>query len=84
MRVDPSCLAAGDLLRAEQTREGSQYGQMIKEYIKEGLIVPMEVTVKVRLLISSPSPLIPLVGWGARSTEGEGLNAEANIDRLPF
>jgi UMP-CMP kinase len=38
-------LSAGDLLRAEQIREGSQYGQMIKEYITEGKIVPMEVTV---------------------------------------
>ncbi|KAL9619803.1 MAG: hypothetical protein Q9160_005639 [Pyrenula sp. 1 TL-2023] len=40
-------LSAGDLLREEQDREGSQYGQMIKDYIKEGLIVPMEVTVKL-------------------------------------
>ncbi|KAJ5204164.1 adenylate kinase [Penicillium cinerascens] len=38
-------LSAGDLLRAEQVREGSQYGAMIKEYITEGKIVPMEVTV---------------------------------------
>lgn len=38
-------LSAGDLLRAEQKREGSQYGAMIKEYITEGKIVPMEVTV---------------------------------------
>ncbi|GAK68366.1 cytidylate kinase [Moesziomyces antarcticus] len=38
-------LSAGDLLRAEQQREGSQYGAMIAEYIKEGKIVPMEVTV---------------------------------------
>jgi UMP-CMP kinase len=38
---------AGDLLRAEQNREGSQYGDLIKEYIKEGKIVPMEVTVKL-------------------------------------
>ncbi|SNX86264.1 related to URA6 - uridine-monophosphate kinase [Melanopsichium pennsylvanicum] len=38
-------LSAGDLLRAEQQRPGSQYGQMIAEYIKEGQIVPMEVTV---------------------------------------
>ncbi|GAA6063745.1 hypothetical protein JCM10212_005703, partial [Sporobolomyces blumeae] len=37
----------GDLLRAEQTREGSQYGEMIKTYIKEGKIVPMEVTIKL-------------------------------------
>jgi adenylate kinase family enzyme len=38
---------AGDLLRAEQQRPGSTYGAMIKEYITEGKIVPMEVTVKV-------------------------------------
>lgn len=40
-------LSAGDLLRAEQEREGSQYGELIKEYIKEGQIVPMEVTIKL-------------------------------------
>lgn len=40
-------LSAGDLLRAEQDREGSKYGDLIKEYIKEGEIVPMEVTVKL-------------------------------------
>ena len=38
---------AGDLLRAEQNREGSLYGAMIKQYIKDGQIVPMEVTVKL-------------------------------------
>jgi len=40
-------LSAGDLLRAEQNREGSQYGAMIKQYIKDGRIVPMEVTIKL-------------------------------------
>ncbi|KAF9111531.1 hypothetical protein BGX27_004789 [Mortierella sp. AM989] len=38
-------LSAGDLLRAEQERPGSQYGELIKSYIKEGKIVPMEVTI---------------------------------------
>lgn len=38
-------LSAGDLLRAEQEREGSQYGQLIADYIKDGKIVPMEVTI---------------------------------------
>ncbi|KAJ5902353.1 hypothetical protein N7495_002881 [Penicillium taxi] len=38
-------LSAGDLLRAEQVRQGSEYGEMIKTYIREGKIVPMEVTV---------------------------------------
>lgn len=40
-------LSAGDLLREEQDREGSEYGQMIKDYIKDGKIVPMEVTVEL-------------------------------------
>jgi len=40
-------LSAGDLLRAEQDREGSEFGDMIKSYIKEGQIVPMEVTIQL-------------------------------------
>ena len=40
-------MSAGDLLRAEQDRKGSEFGQMIKDYIKDGKIVPMEVTVKL-------------------------------------
>ncbi|GEQ70597.1 hypothetical protein JCM33374_g4275 [Metschnikowia sp. JCM 33374] len=38
-------LSAGDLLRAEQQREGSKYGELIAQYIKEGTIVPQEVTI---------------------------------------
>ena len=40
-------LSAGDLLRAEQHREGSAYGDLIQTCIKEGKIVPMEVTVRL-------------------------------------
>jgi UMP-CMP kinase len=40
-------LSAGDLLREEQDRPGSEFGEMIKTYIKEGTIVPMEVTVQL-------------------------------------
>jgi len=40
-------LSAGDLLRAEQNREGSSYGELIRTHIREGTIVPMEVTVKL-------------------------------------
>ncbi|RVD81104.1 uncharacterized protein DFL_008981 [Arthrobotrys flagrans] len=38
-------LSAGDLLREEQSREGTDYGELIKTYIREGKIVPMEVTI---------------------------------------
>ncbi|KAF8472051.1 adenylate kinase-domain-containing protein [Kalaharituber pfeilii] len=37
--------SAGDLLRAEQARPGSEFGTLISTYIREGKIVPMEVTI---------------------------------------
>ncbi|KAF2405549.1 uridylate kinase [Trichodelitschia bisporula] len=40
-------LSAGDLLREEQDRPGSQFGDMIRDYIREGNIVPMEVTIQL-------------------------------------
>lgn len=40
-------LSAGDLLRSEQTRPGSEFGDLIRSYIREGKIVPMEITVKL-------------------------------------
>ncbi|XP_077579834.1 UMP-CMP kinase [Stigmatopora nigra] len=38
-------LSAGDLLRAERAREGSQSGLLIANFIKEGKIVPVEITI---------------------------------------
>lgn len=38
-------LSAGDLLRAEQNTPGSKVGELIAHYIKEGLIVPQEITI---------------------------------------
>lgn len=40
-------LSAGDLLRAEQARPGSDFGELISTCIKDGTIVPMEVTIKL-------------------------------------
>ncbi|XP_064186507.1 UMP-CMP kinase-like [Anguilla rostrata] len=40
-------LSAGDLLRAERTREGSEFGQLIDRYIKDGRIVPVEITINL-------------------------------------
>lgn len=37
-------LSAGDLLREERAREGSEFGQLIEDYIRNGKIVPVEVT----------------------------------------
>ncbi|KAK5639379.1 hypothetical protein RI129_011871 [Pyrocoelia pectoralis] len=37
-------LSAGDLLRDERSKPGSEYGELIEEYIREGKIVPVEIT----------------------------------------
>lgn len=68
-------LSAGDLLRAEQEREGSQYGDMIREYIREGKIVPMEVT--VALLSNAMDASM------AKSKTAAGTKARFLIDGFP-
>ncbi|CAD7093097.1 unnamed protein product [Hermetia illucens] len=37
-------LSAGDLLREERAREGSEYGEQIEYHIRNGSIVPVKVT----------------------------------------
>jgi UMP-CMP kinase len=37
-------LSAGDLLREERQRPGSEFGELIESYIREGNIVPVEIT----------------------------------------
>ena len=61
-------LSAGDLLREEQNREGSQYGQLIRDHIREGIIVPMEVTIKLlenamTAEINKRKETTPAQGW---------------------
>ncbi|CAG8561783.1 5261_t:CDS:2, partial [Acaulospora morrowiae] len=38
-------LSAGDLLREEQKRPGSEFGGLIQDYIKNGKIVPSDITI---------------------------------------
>jgi len=40
-------LSAGDLLREERSREGSTYGALIENHIRNGTIVPVEITCKL-------------------------------------
>lgn len=37
-------LSAGDLLREERVKPGSQYGELIETHIRNGTIVPVEIT----------------------------------------
>ncbi|KAL5364648.1 adenylate kinase-domain-containing protein [Aspergillus floccosus] len=68
-------LSAGDLLRAEQVREGSQYGDLIRTYIREGKIVPMEIT--VALLSNAMADAL------ANQTTGAKGKARFLIDGFP-
>jgi len=58
-------LSAGDLLRDEQKRSGSDLGELIQNYIKEGKIVPSEITVALLLkaMIESDSNRILIDGF---------------------
>ena len=40
-------LSAGDLLRDERQRPSSKYGELIENHIKNGTIVPVEITCKL-------------------------------------
>lgn len=72
-------LSAGDLLRAEQNRPGSQYGELIRSYIREGRIVPMEITVK--LLENAMADTLSKQGEGEGDAQGKG--ARFLIDGFP-
>ena len=58
-------LSAGDLLRAEQKREGSAEAKLIAEYIKEGKIVPAEITITLlrRAMEATPEATFLIDGF---------------------
>lgn len=62
-------LSAGDLLRAEQNRGGSQYGELIRTCIREGMIVPKEVTSK---LLENAMAAAIQSRYGDRWPDGKG------------
>lgn len=37
-------LSAGELLRTERSTEGSEYGHMIEDHMRDGTIVPVAIT----------------------------------------
>ena len=83
-------LSAGDLLREEMARPESEHGQLIDTLIKEGKIVPVEITVQLLLnaiqrdknnffLIDGfPRNEENKQGWFKKADE-TGLNTEACV-----
>lgn len=49
-------LSAGDLLRAERAKAESKHADLINSYIKEGKIVPVEITVQLILAAMDKTP----------------------------
>lgn len=46
----------GDLLRAERKRPNSEYGELIENHIKEGSIVPVQITCSLLERAMNESP----------------------------
>lgn len=74
-------LSAGDLLRAERKDPNSSHGELINTYIKEGKIVPVDITLallkaamersgKTKFLVDGfPRNLDNLDGWNKRMSD---------------
>ncbi|KAL4608133.1 UMP-CMP kinase [Arapaima gigas] len=78
-------LSAGDLLREERGREGSKFGQLIDSYIKEGKIVPVEITINLlRQAMEKTMEMDPqkyrflIDGFPRNQNNLEGWTAEMN------
>ncbi|KAK6954311.1 bifunctional uridylate/adenylate kinase [Daldinia eschscholtzii] len=76
-------LSAGDLLRAEQNRPDSEFGELIRHHIRNGLIVPMEVTIALleaamRQVLDEPTAVTSTSSHDAGRKKGRFL-----IDGFP-
>lgn len=69
-------LSAGDLLREERNNPGSQYGELIETYIKEGKIVPVEITCSLleRAMVASGKQKFLIDGFPRNENNLQGWN----------
>ncbi|CAH1135946.1 unnamed protein product [Ceutorhynchus assimilis] len=80
-------LSAGDLLREERNKPGSPYGELIETYIKEGKIVPVEITCSLleRAMKESGKDNFLIDGFPRNQNNLDGWNkAMANKVNLQF
>lgn len=70
-------LSAGDLLREERNRPGSIYGELIEHYIREGKIIPHEITITLlhQAMLKHPKKTRFLIDGFPRSIE-QGIEFE--------
>ena len=70
-------LSAGDLLREERSKETSPFREEIEHHIREGSIVPVEITVKLIdiAMEKSPSKLVLIDGFPRNQNNLDGWQA---------
>ncbi|GFT23267.1 hypothetical protein NPIL_120351 [Nephila pilipes] len=71
-------LSAGDLLRAERNTPGSQYGELIENHIRNGTIVPVEITCRLieEAMKTSSSNKFLVDGFPRNKDNLDGWNKE--------
>uniref|UniRef100_A0A1B6KM82 UMP-CMP kinase n=1 Tax=Graphocephala atropunctata TaxID=36148 RepID=A0A1B6KM82_9HEMI len=71
-------LSAGDLLREERSKPGTKYGELIEEHIRNGSIVPVEITCKLIELAmqNSGKQKFLIDGFPRNENNLEGWNKE--------
>lgn len=71
-------LSAGDLLREERSKPGTKYGELIEEHIRNGTIVPVEITCKLleRAMQQSNSNKFLIDGFPRNKDNMDGWNRE--------
>ncbi|XP_053628016.2 UMP-CMP kinase-like isoform X1 [Cherax quadricarinatus] len=71
-------LSAGDLLREERAKPGSEFGDMIEEHIKNGTIVPVEITCSLleRAMKNSEKNDFLIDGFPRNQNNLEGWNKQ--------
>lgn len=71
-------LSAGDLLRKERDEAGSEYGELIEGHIKNGTIVPVEITCSLleRAMKNSEKDNFLIDGFPRNQNNLEGWNKE--------
>ena len=83
-------LSAGDLLRAERNTPGSQYGELIENHIRNGTIVPVEITCRLidEAMKKSATNKFLVDGFPRNKNNLDGWNQEmaekANVQFILF
>ncbi|TRY66972.1 hypothetical protein TCAL_04377 [Tigriopus californicus] len=69
-------LSAGDLLREERSKPGSEFGELIESHITNGTIVPVEITCSLleRAMITSEAVNFLIDGFPRNQDNLEGWN----------